>query len=79
MYFLILLKFFTVDRRLDEWITFDKLKIKEETTTTTEETPEESERKLTRNMKRKYNEIHNKNVKNLKLTSRMNMILIMQL
>jgi hypothetical protein len=79
MYFLILLKFFTVDRRLDEWITFDKLKIKEETTTTTEETPEESERKLTRNMKRKYNEIHNKNVKKLKLTSRMNMILIMQL
>ena len=51
-----------VDRRLDEWISFDKMKIKEDVPEIQEESTEDSERKITRNMKRKYNEIHNKNV-----------------
>eukprot|EP01080_Neovahlkampfia_damariscottae_P010400 gene10400-2929_t len=49
------------DRRLDEWISKDKIKEKEDLPEIQEESQEDSERKITRNMKRKYNEIHNKN------------------
>jgi len=49
----------TVDRRLDEWVTAERFNMDEDDENLKREEENKVERKLTRNMKRHYNELHN--------------------
>ncbi|EFC46259.1 predicted protein [Naegleria gruberi] len=47
------------DKRLDEWVTIDRFNLDEDESVTKRDEDTRVERKLTRNMKRQYNELHN--------------------